>query len=56
MRAYDDAIEAWLERFNAIDVDGLTAPYHADAVNHQVVSEPVVGKAGIRELRQVPIE
>lgn len=43
-------VERWVERFNAADVDGLTALYHDDAVNHQVANEPVEGKANIRAM------
>ena len=34
-------VEEWVRRFNAADVAGLAALYHDDAVNHQVVQEPV---------------
>src|SRR5690606_17404971 len=37
-------VEAWVERFNAADIDGLAALYHEDAVNHQVMNEPVEGR------------
>jgi ketosteroid isomerase-like protein len=43
-------VEKWVERFNAADVDGLAALYHEDAVNHQVVQEPVRGRAAIRAM------
>jgi uncharacterized protein (TIGR02246 family) len=43
-------VEAWVERFNAADVAGLAALYHEDAVNHQVVQEPVRGRAAIRAM------
>jgi limonene-1,2-epoxide hydrolase len=36
-------VEEWVRRFNAADVAGLAALYHKDAVNHQVVQEPVRG-------------
>jgi ketosteroid isomerase-like protein len=45
-----EIVEAWVERFNAGDADGLAALYAPDAVNHQVVQEPVVGRAAIREM------
>jgi hypothetical protein len=41
-------IELWLERFNAADAHGLADLYHVDAVNHQVVQEPVIGRDAIR--------
>ena len=40
----------WVARFNAADVDGLAALYAPDAVNHQVVTEPLVGRDAIRQL------
>jgi len=43
-------VEAWVERFNAGDVDGLAALYHADAVNHQVTQDPVEGREAIRAM------
>ena len=43
-------IQTWVERFNAGDVDGLAALYAEDAVNHQVVMDPLVGRAAIRRI------
>lgn len=40
-------VEAWIAAFNAADVSALAALYHSDAVNHQVVREPVVGRDAI---------
>ena len=37
-------VERWIERFNAGDAEGLSQLYHADAVNHQVTQEPIVGR------------
>jgi hypothetical protein len=42
-------IAQWVEAFNKADSDALAEIYADDAVNHQVVDEPVVGKAAIRE-------
>lgn len=44
------ALHEWVCRFNAADVDGLAALYHEDAVNHQVVTDPLCGREAIREL------
>lgn len=41
---------AWVEAFNRADVDALTAFYSDDAVNHQVVEEPVQGRENIRAM------
>lgn len=43
-----DVVARWVERFNAADPEGLAALYVEDAVNHQVTSDPVVGRAAIR--------
>lgn len=43
-------IRAWVDRFNAADVDGLCALYAPDAINHQVVTEPLEGRDAIRTL------
>ena|SRR6476660_9379661 len=38
---------AWVEAFNRTDVQALGSLYHDEAINHQVVNEPVVGKEAI---------
>jgi ketosteroid isomerase-like protein len=43
-------VEEWVRRFNSGDADGLAELYHEDAVNHQVVQEPISGKVAIREM------
>jgi limonene-1,2-epoxide hydrolase len=48
-----EVVLAWVERFNAADVDGLAALYAPDAVNHQVVTEPLHGRDAIRRLFEV---
>jgi limonene-1,2-epoxide hydrolase len=45
-----DLVHEWVRRFNAADIDGLAALYAADAVNHQVVTEPLHGRAAIRAM------
>ena len=45
-----DVVARWVELFNAADVEGLAALYAEDAVNHQVVAEPVVGREAIAEM------
>ena len=37
---------AWVETFNRADVYALTAFYSDDAVNHQVVEQPVPSAPG----------
>ena len=43
-------VEEWVRRFNGADIDGLAALYHDDAINHQVVQEPVRGRDAIRAM------
>jgi limonene-1,2-epoxide hydrolase len=43
-------LDAWVDAFNAADADAVAALYHEDAVNHQVVWEPVVGREAIRAM------
>jgi len=45
-----DVVERWVELFNAGDAIGLARLYHPDAVNHQVVRDPVVGRAAIQHM------
>lgn len=46
-------VQEWVARFNRADVEGLVALYAEDAVNHQVVTEPLHGRAAIRQLFEV---
>ena len=43
-------VEAWVEAFNRGDVEALASLYSNDAINHQVMWEPLVGKAAIRAM------
>ena len=43
-------VHAFVQRFNAADVDGLLELYHEDAENHQVALEPVRGHAALRAM------
>jgi limonene-1,2-epoxide hydrolase len=45
-------VRDWIARFNAADIDGLAALYAEDAINHQVVMEPLRGRAAIRAMFQ----
>jgi len=45
-----EVLDRWIEAFNAGDADALAALYHADAVNHQVVRDPVNGREAIRAM------
>ena len=48
-----ELVREWVKRFNDADADGLAALYAEEAVNHQVVTEPLVGRAAIRRLFEV---
>lgn len=46
-------VREWVARFNAADIAGLTALYAIDAVNHQVVMEPLCGRDEIRRMFEI---
>lgn len=48
-----DLIQEWVARFNRGDVDGLAALYAPDAINHQVVMDPLHGREAIRRMFDV---
>jgi limonene-1,2-epoxide hydrolase len=43
-------VRTWVDAFNRGDVDALAALYAEDAVNHQVVEAPLLGRGAIREM------
>ena len=43
-------VTAWVEAFNAKDVDRLASFYAEDAINHQVADEPLQGRDAIRRM------
>lgn len=43
-------VSTWVDAFNRGDCDALASLYAADATNHQVANEPVVGRDAIREM------
>jgi len=45
-----EVVRAWVEAFNAGDADAISALYADDATNHQVVRDPVEGRAAIRAM------
>jgi limonene-1,2-epoxide hydrolase len=45
-----ELVAAWVDAFNRGDPDEMAAFYAEHAVNHQVVREPVEGRAAIREM------
>jgi ketosteroid isomerase-like protein len=40
-------VREWVSRFNKADVDGLASLYAADATNHQVVMDPLLGREAV---------
>jgi hypothetical protein len=43
-------LRKWIEAFNDADADALANLYADDAINHQVVNDPLVGKAAIKQM------
>ena len=43
-------LQQWIKAFNEADPDQLANLYSDDAINHQVVNDPVIGKAAIIEM------
>lgn len=42
-----DVVRAWVDAFNRADPEALAALYAEDAVNHQVMWEPIAGREAI---------
>jgi len=45
-----ELVKNWVSAFNRGDADALAELYSEDAINHQVVRDPVVGRDAIREM------
>jgi hypothetical protein len=45
-----ELIIQWVELFNQCNTNALADLYHKDAINHQVVRDPVEGKESIRKM------
>lgn len=45
-----ELVEKWIEIFNEGNADKIAELYHPDAINHQVVDDPIKGKDAIREM------
>lgn len=43
-------VKDWVACFNRADADALVEFYTEDATNHQVVRDPVIGRAAIRDM------
>jgi len=51
-----EVLVAWVEAFNAGDVDALVGLYAENAVNHQVAHDPVVGRPAIEAMLRAEFE
>lgn len=45
-----EIVKNWVSAFNRADADEIAAFYAEEAVNHQVVQDPVEGRDAIREM------
>lgn len=45
-----EVVREWISRFNRADVEGLCELYAEDATNHQIVTDPLVGRRAIRKM------
>lgn len=43
-------VERWIAAFNAADIEALVSLYAPDAVNHQVVMDPLIGRDAIKNM------
>lgn len=48
-----ELVKEWVKRFNETDIKSLSSLYAEDAINHQVVMEPLEGKAAIQRMFEV---
>ena len=44
-----EVVLKWVEQFNKGNIDGLADMYHDEAINHQVYTDPLIGKVAIKE-------
>ena len=45
-----EIITIWVDAFNKKDIEALSNLYHEDAINHQVNTNPLYGKAAIKQM------
>jgi len=45
-----ELVSRYVEAFNNVDIEALTELYDIDAINHQVVADPVIGKEAIGKM------
>ena len=51
-----ELIIIWVDLFNRKDINGLTRLYAEDAINHQVVTNPLVGRNAIRKMFETEMD
>lgn len=44
-----EVVLKWVDEFNKVNLNGLANMYHDDAINHQVYTDPLVGKTAIAD-------
>lgn len=45
-----ELVKKWVDVFNKADAEALAAFYADEAINHQVVTDPLVGKQAIKQM------
>lgn len=45
-----ELVENWVSAFNTADAEAVAGFYTEDAINHQIVRDPVVGRNAIKEM------
>lgn len=45
-----ELVKKWVDVFNKADAEAIAAFYSDDAINHQVVADPLVGKQAIKQM------
>ena len=45
-----EVVENWVSIFNRADAEAIASLYAEDAINHQVIRDPIVGRDAIREM------
>lgn len=48
-----ELVREWIRRFNRADIEGLANLYAENATNHQVVTEPLIGRHAIRQMFEI---
>jgi len=56
MRTPKEVVQAWVDAFNRADIEALADLYSEDAVNHQVMWEPLAGRQAICAMLERELE